>query len=399
MTQYNTEVTLNALQKEVYGDDLVRLMPDNRLLLDKIKFSSAAMLGDKHIQPVQLSHEHGFASGSGAFSLATHIAANYKEAQVNSQMVVLRTAIGYDAAQRMTSSKSAFLTGSETIIAAMMSSAVQRAEVLMRYGGVGLGVIEDITSHVITFTAASFAPGIWSGMEDAVLESRTSGGSAHDAALVITNVDLDNRQITVSGDSATVNNDVLYFAGSYGNEMNGVDKIITNTGELYNINASTYNLWKGSSYSAGSASLTMAKVLKAASKAAARGCKGGDLMLLCNPDTFANLNADQAALREYPQAGKAENGFQEIVYNTTAGKVTVISDPLIKAGEAFLVPAKHCKRIGSTDITFKRPGRSDDQVWLELPSNAGFEVRLMFSFNVFIEKPAYCVKITGIVNS
>jgi hypothetical protein len=399
----NTETSLNALHKEVLADSIERLMPKSRLLLDLAKFKEGESNGKYFRQPVQLTHEHGFATGTGAFALGTTVAAVYDDAQVDSNMVVLRSSITYEAAQRMTTSKKAFLTGAETLYTAMMESLVHRAEVLGRYGRSGLGVVESNTSGALVITAASWAPGIWQALEGCVIEAFTAvtGGSQHNGDLTITAVDVETRTVTVSGTSAAVvANDVLFFKGFRGTEMYGLDYIETNTGSLYGIDAAAYSLWKANTLSAGSAQLTMSKLLQAAGKIASRGCKEEIVALVSNA-TWENLNSDQAALRRYQgeSTKKGESGFEEIAFHAQTGVIRVIADTMTKQGESHVFAPKRIKRLGSTDITFKRPGRSDDQVWLELPSNAGYEVRAMFSFNMFCERPAYMCKVTGIVNA
>jgi len=402
MAQYNTESTLNALYKEVYADKLENLIPENIRLLKMIPFQESDSTGDKYIQPVMLSHEHGFSVGTGAYSLNNHIASVNAEAQVEGYQMLLRTAIGYDAADRMAGGKKSFVKWGDQLFMNMLNSISKRLEVLQLYGRSSLGQVLSNVSGVLTMTVPSWAPGIWAGMVGAELEAYTAvaSGSQHDATLTVTAVDLGARTVTVSGtSSAVVANDYLYFKGFYAAEQYGLDAIITNSGTLYNISAATYELWKGSSVSAGSAALTMAKVLNGSSKAAERGCEE-DMTLICNPSTWANLNSDQSALREYDGSyGKdAENGFGGIKYNTATGKVNVVSSIYCKQGEAFLFPEKRFKRIGTTDVTFNRPGQSE-KVFLELPSAAGFELRCRSAQTLFCERPAYCVKFTSIVNA
>lgn len=402
MAQYNTETTLNAFYKEVYADKIQNLIPENIQLLKLIDFKETDSLGDKYIQPVMLSHEHGFSVGTGAYTLNNHIASVNSEAQVDGYQMLLRTAIGYDAADRMGSSKKSFVKWGDQLFMNMLNSASKRLEILQLYGRSSLGQVSSISSGVITLTTASWAPGIWAGMVGAELEAydATSSGSQHNGTLTVSAVDLGAKTVTVTGTSSSVvANDYLYFKGFYGAEQYGMDAIITNTGSLYNISAATYELWKGTSVSAGSAALTMAKVLNGSSKAAERGCEE-DMTLVCSPATWANLNADQSALREYDGSyGKdAENGFNGIKYKAANGGIKVMSSIYCKQGEAFLFPEKRFKRIGSTDLTFNRPGQQD-KVFLELPSNAGFELRCRSSQTLFCERPAYCIKFTSIVNA
>lgn len=403
MAQYNTETTLNAFYKEIYADKIQNLIPENIRLLKMIDFKESDATGDKYIQPVMLSHEHGFSVGTGAYTLNDHIASVNSEAQVEGFQMLLRTAIGYDAADRMGGSKKSFVKWGDQLFMNMLNSMSKRLEVLQIYGRSSLGQVLSNTSGALVLTAASWAPGIWAGMVGCTLEAytATASGSQHDGTLTVSAVDLGTRTVTVTGTSSSVvANDYLYFKGFYAAEQYGLDAIISNTGTLYNISAATYELWKGSSASAGSAALTMAKVLNGASKAAERGCEE-DMTLICNPATWANLNSDQSALREYDgsyNGGKAENGFDGIKYKAQNGKLEVVSSIYCKAGEAFLFPQKRFKRIGSTDITFNRPGQSE-KVFLELPSAAGFELRCRSSQTLFCERPAYCVKFTNIVNA
>jgi hypothetical protein len=75
-----------------------------------------------------------------------------------------------------------------------------------------------------------------------------------------------------------------------------------------------------------------------------------------------------------------------------------MSHNIIKQGEAFVLPMKRIKRLGAQDVSFKTPGR-EDEIFLHLPDNAGFELRNYTDQQIFIETPARTVKITTIVNA
>jgi hypothetical protein len=55
-------------------------------------------------------------------------------------------------------------------------------------------------------------------------------------------------------------------------------------------------------------------------------------------------------------------------------------------------------RVGSTDITFKRPGQGD-QFFRDLEQAAGYELRLYTDQAIFCSAPGRNVLIYGIVNS
>tara|TARA_R100000805_G_C3615039_1_gene116369 strand:+ start:217 stop:1485 length:1269 start_codon:yes stop_codon:yes gene_type:complete len=422
MAQYTTPAQLDGLFKEVYADNIVNLIPDSAKLVKTIPFISADKEnGNNYNQPVVLSNEHGMSFGSsssGAFSLNNSIAMTMKNAQVQGGQMVLRSSISYDAASKASNSKKAFVRGTEYLVENMLESHTKFLEIGLLYGGSGLGNFDTIsgssaTSRTITCTVASFASGIWSGAENAVLQfydgsSLVSSGA--DSKFTITSVDLSNRQLTVSGTSTGITalatqlgsgNADAYWDGAYGNEINGLDSIITNTGTMFGIDAGTYSLWSGNSYSAGSAALTMAKVLKSISDAQARGLNE-DVDCFINPVTWQALNSDQAALRSYDssyKAAKAEAGTEAITFHSQSGLIKVHSHNIVKQGEGFIIPPKKVKRLGSTDITFKRPGRQGEDFFRELSDNAGYELRSYSDEAIFVECPARCVKITNITNS
>ena len=402
MSQVNTTATLNGLFKELYADSIVNLQPDNAIMQKLVKFRESEMLGKKYNQPIILASEQGvtyLAAGDGAQTLNSSIAATMANAEIDGSQIFIRGQIDYEAMSKASKSKSSFKNATELMVENLMDSASKRLEIAMLYGGSGIATVSSLASQVITLTTASFASGIWAGMENCVIDVYTSGGSVRQAGLVVASVDLDARTVTVTGTTTgIVSTDVVYFKGAYGKEMAGLNKIITNTGTLFGISAASFALWAGSSYVVGGA-LTMAKVLSAVGKAVAKGGLNEDVVLLCNPITWQNLNSDQASLRNYvDKDSKAQNGFEAIEYRSQNGKISIIASSYIKEGEAFIFPPKRCRRIGSSEMTFKTPGR-DGEFFLHLPDTNAVEIRLYANQSLFLEAPAKAVKLTGIVNS
>ena len=183
--------------------------------------------------------------------------------------------------------------------------------------------------------------------------------------------------------------------------MLGLDAQVVGGTTIFGINAATYPLWQGQSYPCGSASLNMAKVLAGAGQAVAVGGLNSEAVLMVSAATYANLNADQSALRQYDGSydeKDIENGSQGIAYWGPNGKITVTVNNITKQGEAHLLPKKYLKRVGAKEISFKRPGQ-DDQFFQEKPGYAGYTLRAGGEFAVLLEKPAQACKFTAIVNS
>lgn len=399
----NTTTTLDGNFKAVYGDSIVNLQPDNAILSKMIKFKESERIGKSYQVPVILSSEHGctyLAAGDGVTTLNDSIAATLKNATVDGSQIILRGQIDYEAASKAAASKAAFKNGTELMVENLVESASRRLEAMFLYGGTNLGTVSGLASQVITVTTATFAAGLWAGMEGAVIDVYQAGGTVRQAGLVISSMDLDARTITVTGTTTgIVSTDVIFYKGAKGKECLGLDAIVTNTGTQFGIDAAAFSLWKASTFAAGSAALTQAKVNSAVQKAVAKGGLNEDVVVLVNPLTWGNLNTDQSALRQYTSADStAKNGFEAIEYRGMNGKMSVVAHPMVKEGEAFVFPPKRLKRVGSQELSFQTPGRAGE-IFLHIPDKNAYEMRIYGNQALFCESPAKCVKITGIVNS
>jgi hypothetical protein len=414
-----TVADLNGLFKQAYADEIVNLIPEASLLTRNITFQGKdKMLGDTYNQPVILRAEQGFtyaAPGSGAFSINPPITMVTKNANVTGYQMLERAGLDYESVFKA-QSVNAFKDAVDLSMENAMESFGKRLELALLYGqsATGLGSISNVvgataTSAVVTFATGQWAAGIWAGQEGATLDMfnvsnvllNTTG------ALTIASVDVVNKTLTVTGAAADItaidaaNTGYVRFAGSAGNEMVGLDKILTNTGTLFGIDASTYALWAANTYSAGSAALTFAKLQQAVALAQARGL-AEDVDVLVSPSTWVDLLNQQAALRMYDSSfsnSKVDNGSKAIEFFSQNGKMTIHSHIYVKEGEAFVLPFDRAVRIGSTDITFNIPGSDSGKVFQQQANNAGFEYRLYTQQSMLVETPAKCVKITGIVHS
>jgi hypothetical protein len=421
MAGENTPTTLNGFFKEVYGDDILNLVPESSKLVKIVPFvPSEKETGNKYHQPVILANEQGFtyaAYDAGAFALNEQIALAMKDAQVSPSQILLRSAISYDAAARASKSSKAFAKTMTLVVENMLESMSKRVEISCLYGGTGLGkchasVNGGATTTVIEILSSSWATGIWAGAEGAKLDIYAAAVKQNaNAALVISAVDVATHKITVTGNGVDIgvidaaiagSPDTLdlFFFGAKGNEMTGLDGIITNAGSLFNIDAAVYALWKGNSYAAGGAALTMGKILSGTALGVQRGLNE-DATVLLNPASWTNVMSDLAALRRLDGSynrKKGENGMESIEFYSVNGKLEIHSHNIVKQGEAFIFPHKKTKRIGAQDISFKTPGR-EEEIFLQLANAAGYEIRNYTDQAIFLEAPARAVKITGIVNA
>lgn len=418
---------LDGLFKVVYGDQIINLMPEASKLVRMVPFSQEERIGKKFHQPVALTYEHGYtyaAPGDGAFTLRASIAMKMQEAQVDGYQGVLRSQMDYEtAAKAVSGGAKAFKKATQLQVENMMESGTKRVELSCLYGQTGVGQTlsstnQSATQTKVTFTTASWATGIWSGMENCPFQFFDSAGalvsSGANSIFTVNKIEVANRVVYFDGTSTGITAlDTAIAAGTLDvffdtartdsttfKEMAGIDKIITNTGTLFNISAATYDLWKGNTYSAGSAALTLGKILQGLSIPVGRGLQE-DVTVILNDRTWANVASDQAALRKYDASynpPKAKNGFRSITFYYQGGEIELQPYNCVKEGEAYAFPPKRLKRIGAQDISFNSLGQ-EGRIFRELSDSAGFEYRLFNDQAIFIETPAKCLKFTNIVNN
>ncbi len=415
MSTGHEKSTLDGLFKDVYGDKLDSLVPDFGILTKKISFSTAKKTGRDFVAAVKLSNEHGFTYGAGLKTLTGAISSNVDDAKVRGSSFTLQTGFSYDAAANMVAGgKEAFISGTKFKFMAMMEAATQRLEQQLIYGGLGLGIMTDSTNVNATTTdllisAVSWAPGSWAATEGAQVDVYNGNTKVNvNGPLVVVSIDAVSAQkkVQVSGASADITlvdalaagSYTVKYTGSHDNEMVGLRSIAASTGSLYGVSGS-YGLWKGNSVALGSnENLTLKKIYQGLVPSIGKGLME-DVTVLVSPATFATLANDEASLRQYnTQSKKAERGFGEIEYTGANGAIVVLAHPMAREGEAIAFPIARAERIGSTDLTFKTPGR-EDEMFLQMPTQTGYECRLYSEQAIFLPAPAKCTVFTNISNS
>ena len=169
---------------------------------------------------------------------------------------------------------------------------------------------------------------------------------------------------------------------------------------MFNIDVAAYNLWRGNTFGAGSAALSFNKLTLAASRAVEKG-QDGRLLALVNPRAWANMLNDQAALRKYDSsysAAKVENGSKSILFHSQNGDIEIEPSIYVKEGYAYLLSLEDWSRVGSQDMSFKRPGQ-ESEFFRDLENSAAYELRLYTDQALFCNAPGRQVLITGVVNS
>jgi len=418
MSSANTLASLNGMFKEAYADKLKELIPDGVKLLNKIKFMSKdKQPGNNYHQPVILGMEHGvtFAgSDEDAFNLLPPVAGQIKDATVKGSPMVMRSLLGYVSASRAAQGgEKAFMDATKFLVANMLRSMSKKIEIQMLYGQKGYAAISSVSTATLTIKTSEWAPGIWAGAEGMPIEIRSyeaagsnPGASSSRGEAVVKSVDLENKTVTlvsaVSGIVVTANQeDVIFHKGAFGNEFPGIHKILeTTSGTLFGINVSDYNLFKGNSYSAQSAALSFTKLNLAAARAVEKGLDS-KLLVLVNPRTWANMLNDQASLRRYDSSyseAQLKQGSKSIQFFAQNGELEIEPSIYVKEGYCYMLSIEDWFRVGSSDVTFKRPGQGEE-FFRDLENSAAYELRLFTDQAIFTMAPGRNVLVTNIVNA
>lgn len=406
MAGENTISTLNGLFKEVYADKLENLIPEGTKFMQKVPFSARKKeLGSLYHQPVVLGLEHGITYAGptdDAFALDDAVNGVIRDATVQGSQMMLRSRLGIAAASRAASGEpKAFENATKFLVRNMLRSMARRLEVGMFYGGVGIGEVGALPGgNDIQILTAEWAPGVWAGSESMKIDVYDSTSTTLRGTAQVSNIDMDTRTITVDAiPGGTVVTDKLYFKGAQGKEAIGIHGILVNTGSLFGINASSFNLWKGNEIDLGGNPLSFARVQDAIARAVEKGLDS-NVMVFVNPRTWSDLLTEQAALRQYDSSYKvsvAEAGHQEITFYAQNGKVEIIPSIYCKEGFSYVLCTEELLRIGSTDITFRRPDQGDT-FFRELENAAGYELRSYSDQALFCYAPGKNTLIKGIVN-
>jgi hypothetical protein len=411
----NRVSTLNGWFKEQYADAPVESIPAQFRLQENVPFGPVLSQGADYAVPLVLQYPSGFTyagSSAGAFALNSASAGKTVKATVTGSQLLLREAIDYESAKLASSSKTAFGQVTSRVVKSMLMASRKRLEIEFLYGQSGLATVTGAAaSNKWTITTAEWAAGIWAGSEGAQLEVWDTTLATLKGTCTVTAVDLSARTVTVDSAPTTVNTDVLFFKGSQGNECAGVHKILTNTGTLFGVSATTFNLWKGSSFANGSAALTFTSISKVMNAMYEKGCEN-DVVGLISHKAFTNLmngaSITIAATSTSPLAAGRQNqeykpgltlGYDKIQYQEQNGLVTILPHTYVKEGSAYFLSKKDWMRIGATDLTFQLPDSDGKEFIRPMADNAGFELRAWSHQAPFCQAPGRSGVVTGIVNS
>lgn len=392
----NTTTSLSARLKKRYNKNISELVPVPADMQRRVEFRNDLKGGDSAEFDVQLSLELGFTQGEGTLNGA--IAQTNAKAIVSATNLTLQSQVSYSLIKRAQTEEGAFARFASDKFIPMVDSFRMREEYYMLYGRRGLGELSaNASGQVLTISEASWNPTLWASIKGAVIEAWTAidGSTQHNGDLVVSDINVENRTVTVVGTcSAVVSGDILFFKGDHNTGRIGLMHIARNTGTLYNISAATYALWAANHHDLGTSAITLGKILVAAGKSAAKGCVGKKLVCYVPVQAFQTLVADEAALTTHGASKrKAENGFEYLTFLGASGEIEVVPHLYMRDGEAVLWPEDLTYVIGSSEAT-TQVGPGGDIIF-DLETKNYKEMRMFSdSCGVYCEKPGFITYMT-----
>jgi hypothetical protein len=395
--------------------------------------------GNKLVFPIQAAISHGQTMNitGTAFALNSARPGTEVQAQLDGCDLVMRETLPYSAMLKgrngvsKSGDAAAYWEPYDKIVYTLNAGMEYYTELQLLFGpGSGSTILDDIgvvattavaagtgpnygsaTHPIVQLTRASWSAGIWN---NAGSGGGTNSGMLVDilnsagTATVETNVQVEGIgdpsqcqvQMFKSGSAVAVTSGTRILpAGWFQTSSAGVGGILKNTGTFANVNAATNNFWKARQYNVGGA-LTRTKLLQAVAKLQPNGAKNG-LIGFVHAETFADLVDETASLVRWNDPTGNETrvqGVDNVEFMSPIGKIRLVRHEYMKQGVAYFLEPETSVRVGASDITMRGADGKGD-IFLELPANAGSEIRIMSQQAALLKVPYHNLIVTGIVNN
>lgn len=401
--------TLNANYKQVYGNDIVELIPDGVKVLKDIKFVEGEKeQGGNFNQAVATQLEHGFSFGTGeeVINLNAAVAGKLENATVTGFQMVGRAQWGWTAVSRAVNSKARFRSATQIVLTNLMTSHKKKLEALCLYGTSGLGTVGSVSGSDIRISDATSAEGIWVGARGMPIEIRTSAGAlVKNTTITAVTIAAASPYVTLTVDDigTTGAGDLIHFKGAYGKEFKGVHAILDAQTTLFGITQASYpDIWKGTAYAPAAGQASYQKLAKASALTMPKGGEGR-YKDYAHQESWQDIVNDMESARDFGEYKPTilERGVDNIKFHCVNGVHELVAHTMIKRGFIYgILQDGSWKRIGSTDVTNRIPGmQGADQQFIVLENTAGVESRTYSDFAMFCDAPARSFLLSNITQS
>lgn len=411
------------LFKDRYGG-LTSVLTEHDKLQKMWPYVTGQEVGGQFVEAVDLEYEHGYTLGGNQRTptLRGSISAEGDNAKITPSQIIGQKAVGYrDLFRTNGAGQKAFTSMADKQFTDLALGMRRNIEISCLHGNsaYGLGVVASLDSQNIHINPAYFAPGIWMGAINSVIDVYQSDRETiQRGALTVTGVNMDDLSdpyITVTGTTTGIvaghiiyrDTAVLGDSSGANQEALGLIPMFAATA-IHDITVAAHPLWKPNTHAV-SGPLTSAALIKAAYKSAVKGARSGVCAIVPSRG-FESLNEQVMATRRSDASygpNKHVNGVEALEFHSQVGRIVVVPHDMMFQSMAALVPLdqgvdaekKSIRRIGSADMTFERPKPNNGRIFLESATVAGYEIRNYTDQAPFFTKPGHCTLLTGLTYS
>jgi hypothetical protein len=370
---------------------------------------------------MQGGESYNFPVDNSAFALNAARDSITKNATLTGATIMLRGTLPYDTtsalmhgAENGGPNGSSFFEPVDAKVEGLMVSGEMYREVQLMYGAgtaaaaaANIGVINANVSAadldpgtIVNLTAASWAPGLWANLQNALVDIYQSDGSTlRESSVVVDAIVEATNRLSISKASSTAvpaAGDVIVLRDARTKSCYGLQAILENSGALFGISAATYPQWKAVSKNIGG-TLTRAAILGLAARLYANGVRDGGKLFVAGCQ-FSDLDEEAAELVRFKEGVVSKDqGSQNLLYRSPAGIIEVAVHSYMKNGIAMFLSTDNGRRVGNTDLTFNLPG-TNKWFYTELPDNAGGQFRIYSNQAPVLERPYHCAILSGITS-
>lgn len=416
----DTVQSLSANLKEKYGESFMLVPEKTEVIQSKIAFASKAKVGDlfKVMANLSLDHSVTFHGDQDQnIDLRDPVVGVSRNAEVRPSAMSFNGLLTQTLAERAKTNAEAFEEVAGFVISRALQSFAKVIEQVHWYGQSGLArttaATADLALNQITIQAAEWGTSIWAGGAQMPVDIYTTAGILV-LSTTVTAVNTIGQKLTLASVEGLVNGTVydVYRAGSRGLESAGLHKIFSNTGSLFGIDASQFDLWRPNSFAV-AGNLSYTKFAAAVAQGTGRGLMGDDYELWINSSVFPSLipdfnttKADNGTpgarhARIFPDAKSTkmlEHGTEKVVYHVNDVAATIKTTDYCKIGYGYLVKLGTLARIGSGrggDVSFIPVG-SGGELFRLLEKKSAYEFRSWTDQALFTAEPNKNLFFSGI---
>lgn len=198
--------------------------------------------------------------------------------------------------------------------------------------------------------------------------------------------------------AAASGNHIAYESAGPSNEFNGLGIMAQNQGSLFNIDASTYGMWRGN-FRASVGNVRLSTLVRALSPVINAGAESKLVRAVVPTEFFAQVANDESSLRVYSNSGaKSVNGFSAIeFYLPGDARLELLGHPLQKDGYIRCYVPDEMSRVGPQDLQFVTRGSGgNEQLIMESTTTPSSEIRLAGQFAPICQTPRHMLSLTGV---